>query len=305
MMGDNRGESDDSRFWGPFPESGSSAAPSPLLAAEAHRPPLGAGIAAAACRKRRRRRQGPRAPGRRARSSFDRAHSASRWVAGADEAGRGCLAGPLVAPPSCSTSSASASARCARSARSTTPSSTTPRRARSCIPIVLRTAVKVDVVSRCVRGHRRPRPAQARTSPPCATRCSASPGPARCASSTASRSPTSATSSARSSTATRRARRSPRRRSSPRSRATATCTAPTRVHPGWEFAAHVGYSTPEHRDAIQRLGVSPLHRLSLPEHGLPAARALSVRRHQNAASSQGRPRDHGGQGALHHLPHDW
>jgi ribonuclease HII len=33
-------------------------------------------------------------------------------------------------------------------------------------------------------------------------------------------------------------------------------------HPGWEFAAHVGYSTPEHRDAIQRLGVSPLHRLS-------------------------------------------
>ncbi|MEA2288173.1 MAG: ribonuclease, partial [Solirubrobacteraceae bacterium] len=34
------------------------------------------------------------------------------------------------------------------------------------------------------------------------------------------------------------------------------------VHPGWEFAAHVGYSTPEHRDAIQRQGVSPLHRMS-------------------------------------------
>lgn len=33
-------------------------------------------------------------------------------------------------------------------------------------------------------------------------------------------------------------------------------------HPGWAFAAHVGYSTPEHREAIQRLGVSPLHRLS-------------------------------------------
>jgi ribonuclease HII len=33
-------------------------------------------------------------------------------------------------------------------------------------------------------------------------------------------------------------------------------------HPGWDFAAHVGYSTPEHRDAIQRIGVSPLHRLS-------------------------------------------
>jgi ribonuclease HII len=34
------------------------------------------------------------------------------------------------------------------------------------------------------------------------------------------------------------------------------------LHPGWDFAAHVGYSTPEHREAIERLGVSPLHRLS-------------------------------------------
>jgi ribonuclease HII len=33
-------------------------------------------------------------------------------------------------------------------------------------------------------------------------------------------------------------------------------------HPGWEFAQHVGYSTPEHREAIERLGVTPLHRLS-------------------------------------------
>jgi ribonuclease HII len=34
------------------------------------------------------------------------------------------------------------------------------------------------------------------------------------------------------------------------------------AHPGWEFAQHVGYATPEHRQAIERLGVSPLHRLS-------------------------------------------
>jgi ribonuclease HII len=34
------------------------------------------------------------------------------------------------------------------------------------------------------------------------------------------------------------------------------------THPGWEFATHVGYSTPEHRDAIERIGVSPLHRRS-------------------------------------------
>ncbi len=34
------------------------------------------------------------------------------------------------------------------------------------------------------------------------------------------------------------------------------------VHPGWEFARHVGYATPEHRAAIERQGVSPLHRMS-------------------------------------------
>ena len=33
-------------------------------------------------------------------------------------------------------------------------------------------------------------------------------------------------------------------------------------YPGWEFGAHVGYSTPEHRAAIEKLGVSPLHRMS-------------------------------------------
>jgi len=33
-------------------------------------------------------------------------------------------------------------------------------------------------------------------------------------------------------------------------------------HPGWSFATHVGYSTPEHRAAIARSGVSPLHRMS-------------------------------------------
>jgi ribonuclease HII len=33
-------------------------------------------------------------------------------------------------------------------------------------------------------------------------------------------------------------------------------------YPGWEFGAHVGYSTPEHRAAIEKQGVSPLHRMS-------------------------------------------
>ena len=34
------------------------------------------------------------------------------------------------------------------------------------------------------------------------------------------------------------------------------------LHPGWSFAEHVGYSTPVHREAIERQGVSPLHRMS-------------------------------------------
>jgi ribonuclease HII len=33
-------------------------------------------------------------------------------------------------------------------------------------------------------------------------------------------------------------------------------------HPEWDFDTNVGYSTPEHRAAIARHGVSPLHRLS-------------------------------------------
>jgi ribonuclease HII len=33
-------------------------------------------------------------------------------------------------------------------------------------------------------------------------------------------------------------------------------------HPGWEFETNVGYSTPEHRAAIRARGISPLHRLS-------------------------------------------
>ena len=34
------------------------------------------------------------------------------------------------------------------------------------------------------------------------------------------------------------------------------------AHPDWDFATNVGYSTPEHRAAIAAAGVSPLHRMS-------------------------------------------
>jgi ribonuclease HII len=33
-------------------------------------------------------------------------------------------------------------------------------------------------------------------------------------------------------------------------------------HPDWEFDTNVGYSTPEHRAAIRQHGVSPIHRMS-------------------------------------------
>ena len=34
------------------------------------------------------------------------------------------------------------------------------------------------------------------------------------------------------------------------------------AYPGYGFAAHKGYPTAEHRDAIRRLGPSPIHRRS-------------------------------------------
>ncbi|OYW85203.1 ribonuclease HII [Candidatus Saccharibacteria bacterium 32-49-10] len=34
------------------------------------------------------------------------------------------------------------------------------------------------------------------------------------------------------------------------------------LYPGYEFGAHAGYGTLKHREAIERLGVTPLHRLS-------------------------------------------
>jgi ribonuclease HII len=33
-------------------------------------------------------------------------------------------------------------------------------------------------------------------------------------------------------------------------------------HPGYGFARHKGYGTPQHREALMRLGLTPLHRLS-------------------------------------------
>lgn len=42
------------------------------------------------------------------------------------------------------------------------------------------------------------------------------------------------------------------------------------TYPGYGFAAHKGYGTQAHRDALQRLGPSPVHRLSFAFHPLIA-----------------------------------
>lgn len=47
-----------------------------------------------------------------------------------------------------------------------------------------------------------------------------------------------------------------------------------RRHPGYGFASHVGYPTPEHKEALVRLGPCVLHRRSFA----PVAQALSQRR---------------------------
>lgn len=67
--------------------------------------------------------------------------------------------------------------------------------------------------------------------------------------------------------------------------------AQDQVYPGYKFAAHVGYGTAIHRAAIEKLGVTPLHRLSFaplaayrttnqPTHTAPeqASKALTTKK---------------------------
>jgi ribonuclease HII len=160
-----------------------------------------------------------------------------RFVAGSDEAGRGCLAGPLVA------------AAVLFDYERLTLS-------------VLRIATRVAVTSRCVRGiderglHKTNLAALSDT-----LRRVGRPGDCICLSDGFPVPPTGW----------------PQRHvvgGDATSAAIAAASVIAKVtrdrfmhrmetrYPGWEFGAHVGYSTPEHRAAIERLGVSPLHRLS-------------------------------------------
>jgi ribonuclease HII len=204
--------------------------------------------------KRRRRSSGSRL------FRYDRALGA-RFVAGADEAGRGCLAGPLVAAAVLFDYEAlTLSDLRSLSALNDSKQHTAEMR-EALYPRVLRAATKVAVTSRCVRGidarglHKTNLAALSEVL--ARVGCEGS----LCLSDGFPVPPTGfdqrpvvggdATSAAiaAASVVAKVSRDRFMRRMEER-------------YPGWEFATHVGYSTPEHRAAIERLGVSPLHRMS-------------------------------------------
>ncbi len=191
---------------------------------------------------------------------FDRALGA-RFVAGADEAGRGCLAGPLVAAGVLFDLERIGPAEVRALGALNDSKQQTPEGRAELFPLILRIAAKVAIVSRCApgidaRGLHKTNLAALRDAlsqvacPGCVCLSDGFPvgatgheqravidGDAKSAA-------IAAASVIAKETRDRYMRRA------------------DAAHPGWEFAQHVGYSTPEHREAIERLGVSPLHRLS-------------------------------------------
>jgi ribonuclease HII len=184
-----------------------------------------------------------------------------RFVAGADEAGRGCLAGPLVAAAVLfDYDRVALSDLRALSALNDSKQQSVEMR-EELYPRVLRIATRIAVTSRCVRGiderglHKTNLAALSDTLrrvgvPGCLCLSDGFPVPATGFD------------------------QRPVVGGDARSAAIAAASVIAKVtrdrfmqrmehrYPGWEFAAHVGYSTPEHRAAIEKLGVSPLHRLS-------------------------------------------
>ena len=191
---------------------------------------------------------------------FDRELNA-RFVAGADEAGRGCLAGPLVAA-AVLFDYERLGLREVRTLTGLNDSKQHTLEGREALyPLVLRCATSVAVISRCVRGidarglHNTNlealSSALSRVAVP-GTICLSDgfPVPATgheqhaVISGDARSAAIAAASIVAKVTRDRYMRRA------------------AEMHPGWEFESNVGYSTPEHRAAIAANGVSPLHRLS-------------------------------------------
>jgi ribonuclease HII len=192
--------------------------------------------------------------------AFDRRLD-TRWIAGADEAGRGCLAGPLVAAGVLFDYDALTTRELRSLSALNDSKQHTPEAREELFPRVLRSAARVMVISRCVRGidarglHKTNlaalRDALAGVARPgclCLVDGFSVPDFGFEQRAIVDGDATSAAIAAASIVA-----KVCRDRYMHRADA---------LHPGWRFAEHVGYSTPEHREAILRQGVSPLHRMS-------------------------------------------
>jgi ribonuclease HII len=222
-----------------------------------------AGKSRAARPSARSRRRSRRAGSGQRLFAFDR-RLGYRFVAGADEAGRGCLAGPLVAAGVLFDYQA-LSTRELRLLSALNDSKQHSAEAREELyPLVLRSAARVHVVSRCVRGidsrglHKtnlaalrdalRGVTAEVTGEALCLVDGFSVAEFERPQRAIIDGDATSAAIAAASIVAKVTRDRYMHRADI--------------LHPGWSFAEHVGYSTPSHREAILRNGVSPLHRMS-------------------------------------------
>jgi ribonuclease HII len=211
----------------------------------------------------RSRRRARRAGSGRRLFAFDR-RLGVRFVAGADEAGRGSLAGPLVAAGVLFDYD-TLTIRDLRALKALNDSKQHSHLAREELyPLVLRSAARVVVVSRCVRGidarglHKTNLAAlrdamrgvtrELRGEVICLVDGFSVPEFERPQRAIVDGDATSAAIAAASIVAKVTRDRYMRHADA--------------LHPGWSFAEHVGYSTPEHREAILRQGISPLHRMS-------------------------------------------
>ncbi|MBV9683626.1 MAG: ribonuclease HII [Solirubrobacterales bacterium] len=204
-----------------------------------------------------------RKPGSRAARKlfrFDRALGV-RFVAGADEAGGGCLAGPLVAAAVLFDLERIGPSEVRALAALNDSKQHTPEGRAELFPIILRVATRVAIVSRCAPGidsrglHVTNLAAlrDALVKVACQGCICLSDGFPVAALGHDQRAVVDGDAKSAAIAAASVIAKETRDRYMRRADA---------AHPGWEFAQHVGYSTPEHREAIERLGVSPLHRLS-------------------------------------------
>ena len=184
-----------------------------------------------------------------------------RFVAGADEAGRGCLAGPLVAAAVLfDHERLSLSDLRSLSALNDSKQHTIEAR-EELYPRVLRAATAVAVTSRCVRGIDERGLHKTNLAALSDTLARVAVDGCLCLSDGFPVPPTGH-------------EQRPVVGGDATSAAIAAASVIAKVsrdrfmqrmekrYPGWDFATHVGYSTPEHRAAIEKLGVSPLHRMS-------------------------------------------